>query len=120
MHILVVDDSERVRTVVATILEAAGCRVDQAADGLSGLKQFMAEQPDAIMTDINMPVMDGLSFVARIRAQPGGQALPIFVLSSDECPGKREQARAYGVRRWMEKPIDPRIVIETVIETAAG
>ena len=114
MHVLVVDDSERVRTLVATVLEAAGCSVDQAANGVTGLARFKASRPDAIVTDINMPEMDGLTFVSRVRNQPGGE-LPIFVLSSDNSAEKRAQARTFGVRGWMEKPLDIRTMLETVV-----
>jgi two-component system chemotaxis response regulator CheY len=119
MRVLIVDDSERIRLMVAAVLQAVGCSVVTAANGLSGLAQFRAHAPDAIVTDINMPVMDGLTFVSQVRDQPGGRALPIFVLSSDDCPAKRARAHAYGVNRWMEKPTDLAAMASAVMQSAA-
>ena len=116
MRVLVVDDCKGMRTVLSAVLESVGYSVETAADGLSGLARFMADPPDAIITDVNMPVMDGLTFVGEVRRQSRGADLPIFVLSSDGSADKRERARGYGVRRWLDKPADMTAMAAAVLQ----
>jgi two-component system chemotaxis response regulator CheY len=106
MRVLIVDDSVELRTIIKSVLEAVGCIVDEAKDGLEGLARFLVCEPDVIVTDINMPVMDGLTFVERLREEPQGRLKPILVLSSQSCPQKKARARRSGVQLWMDKPVD--------------
>jgi two-component system chemotaxis response regulator CheY len=119
MRVLIVDDSPEMRTIVATVLEAVGFEVDQAKDGLDGLSQYIASEPDMIITDINMPFMDGLAFVERVREEPDGGRIPIFVMSSDGCPAKRARADRCGVRQWMEKPVNVSAMASALMQAAA-
>ena len=103
--ILVVDDSPSVRRMVSMTLKGAGYAVVEAEDGQAGLDSAKASRPDAIITDQNMPRLDGLSFIKAFRAA-GGTGVPVVFLSTENEGGLRDQARAAGALGWMTKPFD--------------
>jgi two-component system chemotaxis response regulator CheY len=119
MRVLVVDDCLQIRTILAHVFRAAGVEVDEAANGQIGLARFLADPPDAVVTDINMPVMDGLTFVERLRGEPVGQSAPVFVFSSDQSLIKRRRAEHLGVRSWTEKPGDYAAFAVSVMQQVA-
>jgi two-component system, chemotaxis family, chemotaxis protein CheY len=102
--ILTVDDSPSIRRMVAMTLEEAGYKVIEAVDGQDGLKKALAQPFDAIITDQNMPNLDGLGFIRALRQHPAGQGVPIVVLSTDSEDDLKAQARAAGALGWMVKP----------------
>lgn len=104
--VLTVDDSPSIRRMVALTLTEAGYRVIEAVDGLDGLAKAQAERPDGIITDQNMPNMDGISFIRALRQRPDGQGVPVVVLSTDSSDALKQIAREAGATGWMVKPFD--------------
>ena len=101
--VLVADDSELVRERVAAMLQRAGFRVTQANDGIAALRQVERERPDAILSDLEMPHLDGLGLLAAIRRQPDLQHLPLVIISAKETPELQAQARALGASGYFNK-----------------
>ena len=105
-HILIVDDSPSVRRMVALTLRGAGYDVTEAGDGQDALDRVAAARFDAILTDQNMPRMDGLTFIREARKRPDTQAVPIVFLSTESEGALKDSARAAGATGWMTKPFD--------------
>jgi two-component system chemotaxis response regulator CheY len=105
--ILTVDDSRTIRDMLRLTLTNAGYRVVQAEDGLQGLEVLEAEGADVIITDINMPRLDGFGFIERVRADARRRRTPILVLTTENTPAMKDRARAVGATGWIVKPFDP-------------
>jgi len=105
--ILTVDDSRTIRDMLRMALTDAGYRVVQAADGAEGLETLEAERPDAIITDINMPTLDGFGFIEQVRRDDRFRATPILVLTTESDPEMKDRARAAGATGWIVKPFNP-------------
>jgi two-component system chemotaxis response regulator CheY len=106
-HILIVDDSPSMRTLLAMSLSAQGHQVDTAEDGLHGLERLPEIMPDLLFTDINMPRMDGFGLIDAVRAQTRFDEMPILVLSTESSAEKKERAFNAGASGWIVKPFDP-------------
>jgi two-component system, chemotaxis family, chemotaxis protein CheY len=108
-HILVVDDSSSMREMVSFTLKRAGHSVVSAPDGAEALK--IAEEPsaefDLVITDINMPVMDGFTLIRELRARKKYFYRPILVLSTESTPEKKSAGKSAGATGWIVKPFDP-------------
>ena len=91
--ILTVDDSRTMRDMLMLALKDAGYRVVQAEDGVHGLEVLQAESPDIVITDINMPRMDGFGFIEGMRADPAFSAVPVLVLTTESDAAKKQRAR---------------------------
>ena len=102
--VLTVDDSPSIRRMVAMTLEEAGYAVIEAVDGKDGLDKALSNPVDAIITDQNMPNLDGLGMIRALRQHPQGKGVPIVVLSTDSEEGLKTQAREAGALGWMVKP----------------
>lgn len=102
--VLTVDDSPSIRRMVAMTLQEAGYRVIEAVDGQDGLAKATSQPVDAIITDQNMPNLDGLGFIRAFRQHPAGRGVPIIVLSTDSEDNLKQQAREAGALGWMVKP----------------
>ncbi len=102
--VLVVDDSITVRRVTQRLLQREGYRVALAADGLQGLERLQAERPAVILSDIEMPRMDGFDFVRNIRADEKLADLPVIMITSRIAEKHREHARELGVSHYLGKP----------------
>jgi two-component system chemotaxis response regulator CheY len=112
--ILAVDDSGSLRQMLVFTLKAAGYQVVEAVDGRDGLEKARQKQFDLVLTDQNMPHMDGLTLIRSLRALPSYGKVPILMLtteSSDEMKGKGRSAGATG---WLVKPFDPNRLTEVV------
>ncbi len=118
--VLTVDDSRTMRDMLRMALSAAGYSVIQAEDGLHGL-EVLAEssKPDVIITDINMPRMDGFGFIENVREDDAYRAVPILVLSTESDDAKKQRARAAGATGWIVKPFDPVKLVDAVRRVAA-
>jgi two-component system chemotaxis response regulator CheY len=103
--VLVVDDSTTVRKFVAASLNMKGFRVVTAADGVEALERMPAEKFDLIITDLNMPDMDGFEFIRTLRETPEYCAIPIIVLSSMTDLKKKDYALELGALAFLEKPL---------------
>ncbi|MDT8856030.1 response regulator [Paracoccaceae bacterium Fryx2] len=104
--ILTVDDSPSVRQMVRLTLTGAGFAVVEACDGEDALAKVGAQRFDAILTDQNMPRLDGLGFIRKFRTSPDSIGVPIVFLSTESRDTLKEQARAAGATGWMMKPFD--------------
>ena len=105
-RILIVDDSPSLRRMVALTLKGAGYDVTEAGDGQDALDRVTASAFDAILTDQNVPRMDGLTFIREFRKRPEGSAVPIVFLSTESEGALKESAREAGATGWMTKPFD--------------
>lgn len=104
--ILVIDDSSAIRQSVSFILEQAGYSVVEAADGQLGLQQAGAAAFDLILTDVNMPNMDGITFVRKVRELPSHKFTPVVVLTTESQGSKMEEGKSAGATGWIVKPFD--------------
>jgi chemosensory pili system protein ChpA (sensor histidine kinase/response regulator) len=102
--VLVVDDSITVRRVTQRLLQREGYRVALAADGLQGLEQLRKERPAVVLSDIEMPRMDGFDFVRNIRSDAQWRDLPVVMITSRSAEKHREHARELGVNHYLGKP----------------
>jgi len=105
-RILVVDDSSLVRLYYRDALEPAGFEVDQAINGIEALEKVLAKPFDLIIVDVNMPRMDGFSFLRVLRAQASdASSIPVVVISTEAGPQDIEDARAAGANYYLVKPV---------------
>jgi Response regulators consisting of a CheY-like receiver domain and a winged-helix DNA-binding domain len=115
-HILIVDDSRTVRNLVAFIMKKEGFRVTQAEDGLDGLeKLYSSADIDLIISDVNMPRMDGFTFIRNVREQEMYRDLPIVVLSTEGQEKDISQGIALGANLYMVKPAQPEKMVKNVM-----
>ena len=102
--ILCVDDSASVRQMVAFTLEAAGYDVVSAVDGRDALERLKAVPVDLIVTDLNMPNLDGIELVRQVRTMPAFKFLPIVLLTTESEETRKQEGRAAGATGWIVKP----------------
>ena len=114
LRVLTVDDSRTILAMLHHTLSNAGFEVLQAEDGKQGLDVLKTEQVDVVITDINMPVMDGIEFIRHVRATGNHQSLPILILTTESSQDKRDQGRAAGGTGWIVKPFDPEKLISVI------
>jgi len=107
LHILAVDDSRTMRDMIRLALMPEGFIVTTADDGVHGIEVLDGIAPDAIITDINMPRMDGFGFIEAVRKQNQHRAIPILVLTTEAAPDLKARARDAGATGWIVKPFDP-------------
>lgn len=112
--ILAVDDSGSLRQMVAFSLNAAGYKVVEAVDGQDALNKAKQQVVDLVLTDQNMPVMDGLTLIRSLRNLPNYQKVPILMLTTESSDEMKSQGRAAGANGWLVKPFDPKKLIEIV------
>lgn len=105
--VLAVDDSRTMRDMVKLTLQEAGIITHIAEDGRAALAALERLRPDAILTDINMPNLDGFGLIEAVRRAPRLGAVPILVLSTESTPALKARARAAGATGWVVKPFDP-------------
>lgn len=112
--VLTVDDSAAIRSVVGVVLQSAGYAVSSAVDGEDGLARARSQRADLVITDLNMPRMDGLALVRALRAEPAYRKVPILILTTESAPEMRERGREAGATGWLVKPFDPERLLEVV------
>ncbi|WP_277979519.1 response regulator [Sphingomonas phyllosphaerae] len=112
--ILTVDDSASLRMAIRIALTGAGYAVTEACDGADGLSKAAATRFDLIVTDLNMPNMDGLSMIRALREQPAQAGVPIVFLSTESDAEVKAQAKAAGATGWLVKPFEPEQLIRVV------
>ncbi|XZG70683.1 response regulator [Chitinibacteraceae bacterium HSL-7] len=112
--ILTVDDSASIRQMVAFTLKTAGYEVVEANDGNAGLAKAGGQQFDLVLTDQNMPGMDGLTLIRNLRGQANYKATPILVLTTEASDSMKQQGRDAGATGWLVKPFDPARLLEVV------
>ncbi len=119
MTILTVDDSRTMRDMLKLALCSAGYDVVQAEDGQHGLAVLAETRADVIITDINMPRLDGFGFIAGVRRDGRHRAIPILVLTTEGDAEKKARARAAGATGWIVKPFDPVKLVDAIRRVAA-
>ena len=112
--ILAIDDSASIRQMVAFTLKSSGYEVVDAVDGMDGLDKAKARSFNLILTDQNMPRMDGLTLIKSLRAMPQYKTVPILMLTTESSDAMKQQGRAVGATGWLVKPFDPQKLIEVV------
>jgi two-component system, chemotaxis family, chemotaxis protein CheY len=117
-RILTIDDSKTIRDMLMLTLADAGFDVLQAVDGKDGLDVLDREQVDIVITDINMPIMDGYEVIRHMRSNSAHKTTPILVLTTESEADKKNLARAAGATGWMVKPFDPDRLIATINKVA--
>jgi two-component system, chemotaxis family, chemotaxis protein CheY len=101
-----------------SLLEA-GFRVLQAEDGVHGLEVLENERPDVIVTDINMPRLDGFGFIEAVRRDESLRSMPVLVLTTESDAEKKSRAKAAGATGWIVKPFDPVKLVDAIRRVAA-
>ncbi len=105
--ILVIEDNEQNLYLVTFILEKNGYEVIAAVDGKKGISTAIAEKPDLILLDIQLPVMDGYTVINELKKDPATSVIPVVAVTSFAMPGDREKAMSMGFSGYLEKPINP-------------
>lgn len=116
---LIVDDSRIIRKVARRIVEGLGFEVDEAADGAEALAYCASVMPDIVLLDWNMPVMDGLTFLRRLRTQPGGDAPKVLFCTIETAPERIAEGLAAGADDYVMKPFDGEILQSKLAEVGA-
>lgn len=113
-RIMTIDDSVSMRKLVAATLAAAGHDVVEASNGSEGLSLAKQSLVQLFISDINMPVMDGLSFVRNLRAIATYKFTPVLMLTTEMDPEKKKVAKEAGATGWLVKPFDPDQLLATI------
>jgi two-component system, chemotaxis family, chemotaxis protein CheY len=119
MKVLTVDDSRTMRGMLRMALVGAGFHVIEAVDGVHGLEVLSQGGADVIITDINMPKLDGFGFIEAVREDAAYRATPILVLTTESDPAKKDRARRAGATGWIVKPFSPEKLVEAIRRVAA-
>ncbi|QEP44739.1 response regulator [Ectothiorhodospiraceae bacterium BW-2] len=113
-NILIVDDSNSMRQMVSFTLKGAGHHITEASDGVQGLTKTKGSQFDLIISDINMPNMDGIAMVKAVRQLPNYKFTPILMLTTESASHKKQEGKAAGATGWIIKPFNPNGLLTTV------
>jgi two-component system chemotaxis response regulator CheY len=114
-HGLIVEDSKMMRQMLAQALSRIpGMTVVEADNGFEGMRALASRTFDIVLTDINMPIMDGLKFVRHVRTTPQHAKVPIIIISTEAAPMDRDRALTLGANAYIQKPIQAPEVLRTV------
>jgi two-component system chemotaxis response regulator CheY len=112
--ILTVDDSVSMRQLVSLTLSDAGFDVIEAVDGRDALDKAQQAQADLVLTDVNMPNMDGIELIRNLRELPAYKFTPMLLLTTESADDKKAEGKAAGATGWIVKPFDPEQLIATI------
>lgn len=112
--ILAVDDSPSMRKMVSFTLSGAGYQVVEAIDGVDAFEKAMTQSFDLVLTDQNMPRLDGLGLTRKLREHPHFKSTPILMLTTESSDLMKQAGRAAGATGWLVKPFDPARLIEVI------
>jgi len=112
--ILAVDDSASMRQMVSFTLKGAGYTVIDAVDGVDALAKAKTGKIDLVLTDVNMPRMDGISLIKELRAQPSFKFTPILMLTTESGADKKSEGKSAGATGWIVKPFNPDQLLATI------
>jgi len=112
--ILVVDDSASMRNMVTATLQSADHQVQSAGDGRAALSLAKSTKFDAVIADLNMPIMDGIELVKNLRALPAYKYTPLLLLTTEAAADKKTQGKQVGATGWLIKPFNPEKLIATI------
>ena len=113
-HILAVDDSPSMRDMVRIALSAAGFEVSQAADGEEALALARTRAFDLVLSDVNMPRMNGIELIRALRAESAYKHTPILMLTTESTPERKREGKDAGATGWIVKPFDPASLVATM------
>jgi two-component system, chemotaxis family, chemotaxis protein CheY len=119
LTVLTVDDSRTMRDMLMMSLKQAGFDVVQAVDGVHGLEVLATTTPQVIITDINMPRLDGFGFIEGVRRDEKHRGIPILVLTTESDATKKDRARQAGATGWIVKPFSPAKLVDAIRRVAA-
>jgi len=119
-RIITVDDAATMRRLIAYTLRGAGHEVLEAEDGEDALRLLGGQGIDLVITDINMPKMDGIELVRRLRSLPRSQATPILLLTTETDPEKKRQGKEAGATGWITKPFQPDQLVAAVAKVTGA
>jgi two-component system chemotaxis response regulator CheY len=112
--ILIVDDSSSVRTVARMALREKGYEVIEAANGQEALAKLDGERCNLVISDVNMPVMDGITLLKEIKRHPNYKFTPVIMLTTEAGEDKKQEGRAAGAKAWITKPFQPQSLVDAV------
>ncbi|MEE9493871.1 MAG: response regulator [Gammaproteobacteria bacterium] len=112
--ILAVDDSNSMRQMVSFTLKQAGHEVIEAADGVEALSAVKGKSINLVLSDVNMPNMDGLTLVKELRQLPDFKYTPILMLTTEAGANKKQEGKAAGATGWLVKPFNPEQLLSTI------
>jgi two-component system chemotaxis response regulator CheY len=112
--VLIVDDAVSMRQMVSFTLKQGGYEVVEAEHGQDALSKLQSNAVDLIITDLNMPVMDGITLIQNVRKMPSMKSKPILMLTTEGLAAKKEQGKAAGATGWIVKPFDPDKLLQTL------
>ncbi|WP_193175169.1 response regulator [Oricola nitratireducens] len=104
--ILTIDDSASVRQMIALTLSGAGYQVIEACDGADGFQKATSNPVNAVITDLNMPVMNGIEFIRKYRGDPSSTGVPVIFLTTESADDLKRQAKEAGATGWITKPFN--------------
>lgn len=112
--VLIVDDSASIRQVVSITLKNAGFDTIEASDGRDALAKLTGQRVHLMISDVNMPNMDGITFVKEVKARPEYKFTPIIMLTTESAEDKKLQGQSAGAKAWMVKPFQPQQMLAAV------
>jgi two-component system, chemotaxis family, chemotaxis protein CheY len=112
--ILIVDDSSSVRSVVGIALKSAGYNVIEACDGKDALAKLKGDKINLVVSDVNMPNMDGITFVKELKKLPNYKFTPVCMLTTEAEQSKMQEGKAAGAKAWIVKPFQPPKLLDVV------
>ncbi|GAB4403559.1 MAG: response regulator [Rhodoferax sp.] len=112
--IMIVDDSASMRRVVAIALKGAGYDVLEASDGKDALSKLTGQKVHLIISDVNMPVMDGIAFLRAVKQMPAYKFTPVIMLTTESAEEKKREGQSAGARAWVVKPFQPEQLVNAV------
>ena len=113
-RIMTVDDSATIRQMVALTLRDAGYEVIEAVDGCDALERLAQAPVDMLITDLNMPNLDGVGLIRAVRQQPANRFIPIIMLTTESHDSKKQEGKAAGASGWIVKPFKPEQLLGVV------
>jgi two-component system chemotaxis response regulator CheY len=113
-RIMTIDDSPSLRQMVAMTLESAGYEVVEASDGRDAVAKLSGREFHLFLTDLNMPLMDGIELTRKLRSMPEYRFVPIVLLTTESEPEKKIEGKAAGATGWIVKPFQPDDLLKTV------
>ncbi len=117
--VLIVDDSKTMRDMVSHTLKGAGFEVTEAEDGNIALSVLGSLSFDVVLTDLNMPGLDGFGLIEQMRADPSHKYVPILMLTTESDVQKKERGKAAGATGWIVKPFNPEKLVQAINKVCA-
>lgn len=116
---LIVDDSTSIRQMVSFTMQEAGFTVLEGSNGQEAIDKVAGQKVDIVITDLNMPVMDGMTLIRTLRAMPAFKFTPILMLTTESQDAKKQEGKAAGATGWIVKPFNPEKLLQVVGKVVA-